>query len=78
MRLAKDSRGHKSWTLTIVLPAWAILLAKFAVSGISYGGWMTASMGPVEFATAFGIVVSTWLIREHKEKGKETNGSSNL
>jgi hypothetical protein len=79
MRILKDSRGKRTWTLTLALPAWFVLLAKFAVSGLSYGGWTTASMSALEFATAFGVIMSTWLVREYEEKkfnGGGLNGTT--
>lgn len=74
MRICRDSRGKRTWTLTLALPAWFILLAKFAVSGLSYNGFTAASMSPTEFAAAFGVIMSTWLVREYQEK--KTNGNT--
>lgn len=64
----KDSRGKHSWTLTLVMPAWFILIAKFAISGISYNGWSISAMDPIGFSTAFIAVMGPWLYRERVDK----------
>ena len=64
--------------MILVLPAWLVLVVKFAISGVSYNGWAIAPMGPVEFSTAFIAIVGIWLGREiHQKKleGRDVNGS---
>lgn len=64
-----DSRGRESITLGLVIPAYAVLLAKFAGAGVSipYLGTIPAMSG-TEFAAAFAAVLGVWLTREWQEK----------
>ena len=74
----KDSRGKHSWTLTLVFPAWVVLIAKFAVSGVSYNGWSISAMDPIGFSTAFVAIMGPWLYRERVDKNicqQQSSGS---
>ena len=68
-----DSRGKFSWTLTMVFPAWLVLIAKFAISGITYAGFTVAPMDAISFSTAFIAIMGPWLYREKVDKA---NGSA--
>jgi hypothetical protein len=77
MRLLKDSSGRKSWTVTLCVPATVILIVKFAISGVKHLDWVLASMDPVQFATAFGLVMAPLIARDAVEKfGNQKNGST--
>jgi hypothetical protein len=67
MRLLKDSSGRKSWTVTLCVPASIILVVKFAIGGIKYLDLVFASMDPIQFATAFGLVMAPLLARDAVE-----------
>lgn len=54
----KDSRGHETITLLMIVPALIILMFKFA----------TTDMSGLDFATAFVGIVGMWLTREYHEK----------
>ena len=70
----RDTRGRESITLTFCTVATVILLAKFALAGLTlpYIG-LVPLMGAGEFGLAFAAVLAPWLHREWVEK---KNGDS--
>lgn len=64
MSLVKDSRGCKSWTVTLVVPAAMLLLIKFAIAGVKMGETIFASIDPISFGTAFAAVIAPLVARD--------------
>lgn len=59
-----DSRGNKSQTLFWVVLALVALFARFIAGMFTDMG----QIGPVEFATAFSVILAPWVAREGIEK----------
>lgn len=71
-KLLKDSRGRESMTLSLVVPAWAALLIKFLLAGITLpvvGAVPAMSAG--EFGAAVALVLAIWLGREWTDKNTD-------
>jgi hypothetical protein len=68
MSLIKDSRGQKSWTVTLTVPAILILMTKFILSGIAIGPFVLASVDPISFATAFAAILAPLVARDAADK----------
>ena len=65
----KDSRGKESITLTMVVIGWAILCAKFLLSGVALPKLGVQQLiTPAEFGAAFALVLAPWIGREWTEK----------
>ena len=69
MRLLKDTKGKRSWTLTFVAPGYLALILKFLAGGLTMPivGIMPV-MGGAEFAAAAGALLGIWVAREATEK----------
>ena len=65
MKLTEAFR--ESTTLKLVVPAWFILLGKFAVGGLDFGFGEFPAIGATEFGFAVAAVLAIWLGREVKE-----------
>lgn len=67
--LLKDARGKPSITLTLVVPACMILMAKYIVSGLTLGAYgVQPAMTGIEFGTGFMLLLAPFLQREWTEK----------
>lgn len=76
MRLMHDSKGCKSWTVTLVVPAALLLLIKFSLAGIKFGETVFASIDPVSFGTAFAAVIAPLVARDAWRFERAKNGSN--
>lgn len=73
--LLKDSRGRESTTLSLVVPAWFVLLVKFLLAGIKLPVvGLVPPMSATEFGLAVAGVLAIWLGREWTEKKGSGNG----
>lgn len=69
MLTMRDSRGHKSITLTFVTVSFVVVTAKFALAGLTLPGLgEVPAMSGVDFAAAAGAVLGIWWGREKTEK----------
>jgi len=80
MSLLRDQNGGLSKTLVLfVIPAFAVLLFKFAIAGMevtaSVGHVLAPAMSAGEFGAAFVGIVGIWVARETKEA--HFNGKKN-
>lgn len=64
----KDTRGKESTTLTFVVIAFLVVVIKFLLAGLTLFGKEIPPMTGIEFAAAFGAVLSVWQYRETKSK----------
>jgi len=64
-------RGKPSITLTFVVPAMVLIMAKFALAGLTVFGQTWPEFSGVDFAASFGSIGGIWWMREKTEK---TNG----
>jgi tellurite resistance protein TehA-like permease len=69
-KLLQDSRGRESITLSLVVPAWFVLLVKFVLAGVTLPGVgvTVPPMSATEFGLAMAGVLAIWLGREWAEK----------
>jgi hypothetical protein len=72
----KDSRGRESRTLVFVWIAFAVLVIKFAVSGITVYGLKLPAMGALEFGGAFAAILGAWLGREWQARQNNDQGAT--
>ena len=71
--LLKDTRGKQSITLTLVVPACLLIMAKYAISGMAFGVYgIQPPMTAIEFGTGFMLVLAPFLQREWTEKVSTT------
>lgn len=72
MKLIRNSRGEKSWTVTLTLIPVSLINLKFLVSGMifPYIG-LQPVMSALEYATALGIAMAPLLVKEGVEKAAE-------
>jgi len=71
--LLKDTRGKESYTLTLVVAACGLLLAKYAVSGMALGPLgVQSAISAMEFGGGFMLILAPLLQREWTEKTKVT------
>lgn len=69
MFLLKDSRGKPSLTFTLIVPPYCLVLAKFAIGGLTLGSLGTFPvMSGGELAAALGAIFALWWGREKTEK----------
>jgi len=70
---------RESTTLKLILPAWAILIIKFGLSGVDFKFGELAitfvPMGAVAFGTALAAILSIWLGREWRKAHYDTGQS---
>jgi membrane protein YdbS with pleckstrin-like domain len=64
MRLINDSKGCKSWTVTLVVPTALIMVLKFALSGVKIGELVFASVDLTAFGVAFAAVIAPLVARD--------------
>lgn len=64
MHLLMDSRTKPSWTVSLTVPAIAILLVKFVLSGFKFGDIVFASIDVVAFGTAFAALMAPLIARD--------------
>lgn len=64
----KDSRGRESHTLMFVAIAAMLLIAKFAIAGLTLFGLVFPGMSAGEFGAAFTLILAVWLGREWTDK----------
>ncbi len=64
----KDTRGKESTTLTFVVVAFIVVIVKYILAGFTIMGSTIPDMTGIEFAAAFGAVLSVWQYRETKAK----------
>lgn len=62
--LCRDSKGRRSWTVTLILPAWFLLVVKFALSGIKIGETVFASIDVISFGTALTAIIAPLVARD--------------
>ncbi len=63
-----DSRGRESKTLFFVTVTWAVMVFKFAIAGLTYGGVTAPEMDVQNFGFAVAAILAVWLGREWNEK----------
>ncbi len=67
----RDTRGNPSITLTFVTVSLVVVLAKFALAGLTLPGVGTVpAMTGTEFAAAAGALLGIWWAREKTEKAR--------
>jgi len=72
-------KSRESTTLQLVIPAYFVLLAKFAVAGMTIWGFEFAQMTATEFGVAQAAVLAVWLTREWRSAHfKEKEASRNV
>ena len=79
-RIMRDSRGQPSWTLTMVVPGFFSLTAKFLVGGLTFPVvGLIPLMSGLDYAAAAAAILGVWVTREYNDKRLEkTNGNSLL
>lgn len=62
--MIRDSRGRKSWMVTLVVIGYGVLLVKYAVSG-----WLgQPAMSGIDFSTPALALLGAFWGREYTEK----------
>lgn len=82
MRLIKDSRGKKSWSWTLAIPALFLFTLRAALSGIdvTVAGlhFTLASVDGLSYAAMCGPWLAYLGQREYVEKVKNGNGEAKV
>lgn len=77
MRLLKDSRGIKSWHLTLAIPATILITAWFILGGVSLEVVGLKLVIATKSGTDYLAAISPWLaalgFREYVEKVTKSN-----
>ena len=75
MRLLMDARGQKSWTLSLIVPSYIALTAKFLFASVLIPriGTVPAMTG-YEYATSAVALLGVWVAREYNANKNGKNG----
>ena len=73
--MAMSEAFRESTTLKLVIPAWLLIMGKYAISDLMIFGSQTTYIDPAMFGGAIALVLAPWLHREWR-KDRYPNGRS--
>ena len=65
--MAFNDAFRESTTLKLVIPAWALIMGKYAISDMMIFGSQTSYIDPLMFGGSIAVVLAPWLHREWRK-----------